>query len=212
MTSSYEKSRFTFDKRRAKLWSALWRYYFRFEISDDSTVIDLGAGYCDFINSVKSDRKIAIDINPDIRKYADKNVETIVGPVTDLSAIHDKKIDYAFASNLFEHISQDELASLLEQLKKKLNQNGRLTLLQPNYRYAFKEYFDDYTHITIYSHISMCDFLTANGFEVLSCKPKFLPLSIKSKLPVADFLIRLYLLLPIKPFGKQMLISAKVSR
>jgi SAM-dependent methyltransferase len=117
-------------------------------------------------------------------------------------------VNFAFASNLFEHISQDDLASVLCQLKRVLAPGGTLNILQPNYYYAYREYFDDYTHRTIYSHRSMCDVLEANGYRVLECCPRFLPLSVKSRLPVIPLLIRLYLLSPWKPMGKQMFIRA----
>ena len=50
---------------------------------------------------------------------------------------------------------------------------------------------------------------TANGYEVLSVVPRFLPLTVKSRLPVSPWLIRAYLASPIKLFGKQMLITAR---
>ena len=56
------------------------------------------------------------------------------------------------------------------------------------------------------------DFLVANGFEIVELRPRFLPLTIKSRLPVWPFLIRAYLALPIKPLGKQMLVVARVRR
>jgi hypothetical protein len=101
--------------------------------------------------------------------------------------------------------------SVLHQLKKKLKSGGTLTLLQPNYRFAYREYFDDYTHVTVYSDIGICDFLNANGFEVIECQPRFMPLTIKSRFKVSPLLIRAYLLSPIKPMGKQMLIRARVA-
>ena len=59
-------------------------------------------------------------------------------------------------------------------------------MLQPNYRYAYREYFDDYTHVAVYSHISLADFLVANGWEVIEVQPRFLPLTVKSRLPVSQ--------------------------
>jgi hypothetical protein len=85
-------------------------------------------------------------------------------------------------------------------------------MLQPNWRYAFREYFDDYTHVTVWSHISMSDLLTAQNWEVMDVRRRFLPLTIKSRLPVWPLLIRAYLLSPIKPLGKQMLITARPKR
>ena len=39
--------------------------------------------------------------------------------------------------------------------------------------------------------------------------PRFLPLTVKSRLPVSPLLIRAYLASPFKPWGKQMLVRAK---
>ena len=95
----------------------------------------------------------------------------------------------------------------------KLSARGSLTILQPNYRYAYREYFDDYTHVAIYSHVSLADLLSAQGWDVLDVRPRFLPLTIKSRLPVHPLLIRAYLASPIKPGGsKQMLIHARPRR
>jgi ubiquinone/menaquinone biosynthesis C-methylase UbiE len=142
----------------------------------------------------------------------DTGVESHVGSVDDLSFLDDNSIDFVFASNLFEHVSQDTFASVLEQLRRKLKRDGTITLLQPNFYYAYRDYFDDYTHTTVYSHVSICDFLEANTYEVLTCKPRFLPLTLKSRLKVSPFLIRMYLSSPLKPLGKQMLVRARPLR
>ena len=84
-----------------------------------------------------------------------------------------------------------------------------MNILQPNYRRAYKEYFDDYTHVTVYSDVSLCDFLEAHGWRVIECVPGFLPFSLKSGLPVQPWLIRLYLRLPWKPLAKQMFVRAE---
>jgi hypothetical protein len=81
--------------------------------------------------------------------------------------------------------------------------------MQPNYRYAYKEYFDDYTHKKIFTHISLNDFFQANGFEAIKVLPKFLPFSLKSRLPKSYFLTKLYLHSFYKPMAKQMLLVFK---
>jgi len=206
---SYHDSRLTQDARRDTVWKALWRYVFRHRIAADDCVLDLGCGYGEFINNVTARRRIGLDMWPGIRKHLGPGVEGIVGSVTDLGGIDDASVDFAFASNLFEHISQADFAKVLASLKAKLSAKGTLTILQPNYRYAYREYFDDYTHVSIYSHVSLADFLVANGYEVLEVRPRFLPLTVKSRLPVSPLLIGLYLASPFKPMGKQMLLVAR---
>lgn len=212
MSGDYHGSRLTQDERRAATWRALWRYHFRHRIEPDDTVLDLGAGYGDFINSVTARRRIAIDTWPGLAEHVASEVQTIIGPVTDLGAIPDASVDFAFASNLFEHLTQDELRTTLTQLERKLRGGGVLSILQPNYRYAYREYFDDYTHRTPYSHIGLADLLRAQGWTVREVAPRFLPLTIKSRLPTWAWLIGAYLRSPFKPMGKQMLITASPPR
>jgi SAM-dependent methyltransferase len=211
VTGAYHDVRFTPDVRRDALWETLWQAYFRRHIRPDFTVLDLGCGYGSFINSVRCTRRIALDVWPDFAKHLAPDVEAVVSTVTDLSRLADESIDFAMASNIFEHITRDELATVLAALRLKLRTGGTLTILQPNYRYASAEYFDDYTHVTVWSHVSLPDFLRANGFEVLEVQPRFLPLTIKSRLPMWPVLVKLYLASPFHPMGKQMLIRARVA-
>ena len=212
MSAGYHDSRLAHDARRDTVWQALWRHYFRNIVPADGCVLDLGCGYGEFINNVTARRRIGLDVWEGMRAHLAPGVEPVVSSVTDLEAIEDNSVDFAFASNLFEHIPQDALVAVLAQLRAKLTERGTLTMLQPNYRYAYREYFDDYTHVAIYSHISLADLLVANGWEVLEVRPRFLPLTVKSRLPVSQWLIRLYLALPFKPMGKQMLLRARPSR
>ena len=62
------------------------------------------------------------------------------------------------------------------------------------------------------AHISLADFLEANGYEVVEVRPRFLPLTVKSRLPVWPPLIAAYLASPLKPLGKQMLLVARPRR
>ncbi|AYJ87848.1 class I SAM-dependent methyltransferase [Sphingomonas paeninsulae] len=209
MAPGYHESRLSHDPRRDVLWQSLWRYYFRKRIAPTDCVLDLGCGYGEFINNVTARRRIGLDVWNGSAAHLDKGVEPIVSSVTALDGVDDGSVDYAFASNLFEHVTQSDFAQVLASLRRKLSPSGTLTILQPNYRYAYREYFDDYTHISVYSHISLADFLRANGYDVIEVRPRFLPLTVKSRLPVWPFLIGLYLALPFKPMGKQMLIRAR---
>jgi hypothetical protein len=207
---AYHSVRLPFDARREVLWRTLCKFHFSKYLDGSSCVLELGCGHAHFINNVQARRRIAVDEWPDFLSHLTAGVEGHVGSVLDLSFLEDHSVDFAFASNLIEHLTKQEFSVLLNALKEKLTEQGQLALLQPNYRYAYKEYFDDYTHETVYSHESLCDFLEANGFDVISCIPRFIPLTIKNrKMAVSETLIRLYLLSPIKPFGKQMLVVAR---
>jgi len=208
----YFQTRLPPDPRRRVLWKTLWDCHFRPLIHENDSVLDFGAGYCDFINHVCASKRFAVDIWPDFVKHAAPGVNAYVSDLTDLSWLADGSVDFIFCSNVFEHIEKADLSRILTQFRAKLSERGRLCLIQPNYRYCSKQYFDDYTHITVFSHVSLQDFLQAHGFKILDCRPRFLPLTVKSRLPVHPLLIRAYLALPFKPQAKQMLVLAEPIR
>jgi SAM-dependent methyltransferase len=186
----------------------LFSAFFQRLVPADGCVLELGCGYGGFINHIRAARRIAVDRWDGAAKFVSPEVELRIGDATDLAFVADGSVDFAFASNLFEHLTQDDLVRVLEQLRSKLKRGGTLNIVQPNYRFAYREYFDDYTHRSIYSDRSLADLLTASGFRIIDCRPRFLPLTVTSGLPVSPFLIRLYLALPVKPWGKQMLLRA----
>ena len=208
---AYRRTRFRPDANRETLWATLCRSYFQRLIKPEFHVLDLGSGYANFINNVVSRTRTAVDASPDLPRHVRDGVIAHVGPVTDLEFLPDASVDFVFASNLFEHLTQEEFAQVLAQLRRKTRPGATLNILQPNYRRASKEYFDDYTHRTVYSDVSLCDFLDAHGWRVIECVPGFLPLTLKSALPVRPWLICLYLRLPWKPLAKQMFVRAQVS-
>jgi SAM-dependent methyltransferase len=207
--NGYHSTRLPFDARRETLWRALWKLYFSKRIASSDCVLELGCGYAHFINNVVARRRIALDSWPGFLRHLDSGVEGRVGDVVDLDFLDPHSVDFVFASNLFEHLPKDVFQMVLQQLRTKLSRNGKIAILQPNYRYAYKEYFDDYTHVTVYSHESLRDFLASNDYEIDECEPRFMPLTVKDRrMPVWTPLIGLYLSLPVKPFGKQMLLVA----
>lgn len=204
----YHETRLIYDPRRDLLWRTLCHQYFQRLVPPNATVLELGAGYGHFINHIRCACRIAVDRWEGMPRFLASDVQAHVGSVTNLDFIVNRSVDFVFASNLFEHLTQREFATVLKQVRSKLKPGGTLNILQPNYRLAYREYFDDYSHISIYTDRSLTDFLASQGFQVIECKPRFLPLSVISRLPIRPFLIRLYLRLPFKPMGKQMFLRA----
>jgi len=204
----YHATRFTPDPRRRVLWRTLVACVFQKQIPPGGVVLELGAGYGDFINAVKAGRRLAVDVWPGMLQHLDAGVEGIVARITQLDGVADGSVDYVFSSNCFEHVSQSELVECLAQLQRKMKPGAMLTIVQPNFKYCAREYFDDYTHVSIYTEKGLSDLLAANGFKIVRCVPRFMPFSIKGRLPVHPLLIRLYLMSPFRPLAGQMLISA----
>jgi SAM-dependent methyltransferase len=175
-----------------------------------TTVLDLGAGYGDFINQLEAPEKWAVDSWPGFMNCLHSKVRGIVADITQpLPEVPRDYFDFCFLSNVMEHFSVEDGVKILTQLKAHVRPAGRIAFLQPNFTYCYKTYFDDYTHKTIYTSEGFVNFLKDNGFIVEFCCPRYLPFSFKSRLPRPLWLIRLYLALPFKPLAAQMLIVVR---
>jgi len=87
-------------------------------------------------------------------------------------------------------------------------------ILQPNIRFCFKDYWMFFDHITPLDDRSLSEVLEINGFKVVECRPKFLPYTMKSKLPNSILLLKMYLKFPLihRIFGKQAFIYSLTSQ
>lgn len=210
---AYFKTRFTFDARRDMVWKEVVRWIQNQYVPADARVLDLGAGYCNFINNVQASERHAVDLFTDMPKYAAAGVVTHHRSATDLSFLPENHFDVVFASNLAEHLTRPELIMTLRAIRRVLKQGGKLMLMQPNFKYCANTYFDDYTHIQIFTDASLLDFVEAYGYRVVRSIPRFMPVNMKStlrlNLPMLPLIVRLYLSLPFKPFGGQLLLVAE---
>lgn len=196
---------------RTKMWAMLCKNFFQNYIPENSVVLDIGAGYCEFINNIKAKKKIALDFNPDIIEFASKEVKTFLSKSTDMGQIEDESIDVAFTSNFFEHLSKEDIVKTIREIYRVLKDDGRFLILQPNIRFCYKDYWMFFDHVTPLDDRSLMEVLEINGFKIDETIPRFLPYSTKTKLPKSVFLLKIYLKIPIlqRIFGKQAFICAK---
>jgi len=205
----YFHTRFVYRIERKKVWAILAEYLADLFISPDAAVLDLGAGYCDFINQLKARERHALDISPIIAKHAAEGIVTHVGSCVQMTELADRYFDVVFASNLLEHLSREESVKTLSEIYRILKETGRLILIQPNFKICHKTYFDDYTHLQVFTDRSLSDFIESAGFRIKYRLSRFLPFSFDTKFPFSAWLLRLYLLMPFKPFAGQMLLVAE---
>ena len=208
MDASYFDTRYTPDPKRARVWKAITEHLQQY-VPPTAAVLDLGAGYCDFINQIRAAKKFAVDINSDVATFCASDVEFLSMPSVGALDVPNRSIDVVFASNFLEHLSEKDCTDLFDRLDDVLTANGRIILIQPNYYYCYREYWDDFTHVRAFSHVSLGDFLRSRQYQLLKVDRRFIPFSFKSVLPKSYGLTRLYLASPWRPLAKQMLIVAE---
>jgi len=207
-----------FDKnidKRNVMWEILCKDYFQKFINPKDTVLDLAAGYCEFINNIDCKDKIAVDLNPKTKKMADKNVKVYQALGTKMPKKLASKVDVVFVSNFFEHLdSKDELIDTLKEIHRILKPKGKLLVLQPNIRLVGPKYWDYVDHTLPLTEKSLYEALHLTDFNLSYSKVRFLPYTTNSKIPASPTLIKLYLKLPLAQLilGKQtFLVGVKAS-
>lgn len=203
----YFRTRFNFDKKRNVVWKEICKYIQKY-ISYESSVLDVGTGYGDFINNIKCRERYAIDIEAPALRSSTKKTRIAVGSFQSLP-FKNQALDVLFASNVLEHLDYEQMHNAIKESFRVLKKDGLILIISPNFKYCYKEYFDDYTHKSIITDASIKDLLMSVGFEIVKVVPRFLPFSTKRKLPISSFLIRLYLYSFWKPFGAQFFVVAK---
>lgn len=194
------------------IWKVLCADFFSRYVKSTDTVVDIGAGYCEFINNIHAGSKIAVDLNPDVRRFAAPDVRVINEPCTAIAQLASASVDVVFMSNFLEHLpTKQAVLDTFREAYRILRDDGRIIVLQPNIRFLPGEYWDFFDHHTPLSDRSLVEGLQLAGFEPVVVHPRFLPYTTKSRLPKAAFLVRLYLRFPPawRLLGKQALVVAK---
>jgi SAM-dependent methyltransferase len=210
------ENRFTDAQRglKARTWALLCEMVFSRWIRPTDAVLDLGAGYCEFINAVQAHRRIAVDVNPDTRAFAAPGVEVHVGSAADLSFLRSGEIDVVFSSNFLEHLpDKNAVTQVITAALRALRPGGRVVLMGPNVRLLPGAYWDFYDHHVALSEHSVTELLRMLGFEVELACARFMPYSVvRFPLPTPSWLVRAYLWLrPLSSalLGKQFLVVAR---
>ena len=208
--AGYHAAHLTQDDSRAVLWGVLTDYLSRY-IAPEARVLELGAGYCYWINSIRAKVKVAVDLWEELPQYAAPDVTPVLHDLSQgLAPFKEHQFTAVLASNVLEHFEPAQALQLAAETYRVLVPLGRFIIIQPNFCYAYRHYFDDYTHRSIFTHVSLPTLLKSQGFQIEVVRPKFMPYSLRdSRFPVRPWLIRAYLKSPFKPFAGQMLIIAQ---
>jgi SAM-dependent methyltransferase len=198
------------SKRR--LWQALYQGFFVRYVRATDTVLDLAAGSCEFINACHAASKIAVDLNPETKNWADQDTRVVLAPSSDMAEIDGSSVDVVFTSNFFEHLPDKRaLLDTLAECHRVLRPSGRILVLMPNLRYVGARYWDYFDHHLPLTHVSLAEGLNLAGFAVDRVIPRFVPYTVKdSPLKVRQFMVRAYLRVPLawRFLGGQMFIAA----
>jgi SAM-dependent methyltransferase len=200
------------ESYRNEIWSRLVPAFFQAWIPRESTVLDLGCGYGEFINHVHAKVKYAMDLNPDSESRLNREIKFFLHDCSVEWPLTPESLDVIFTSNFFEHLpSKQILSGVIANAVHCLKPQGRLICLGPNIRYLAGTYWDFWDHHIPLSDRSLQEFLELNGLRIVKSWKRFLPFTMSGGFRPSPIFVDLYLKLPwIWPLvGRQFLIVAQ---
>jgi SAM-dependent methyltransferase len=197
---------------RVGVWNEIASYVYE-RMGRPTRVLDPAAGWGEFINAVPASERWLVDAVEFPEHHRDPMVKAIFADIADVD-LPPAYFEGIFVSNFLEHLATpDAIADFLAQMRQTMAPGGRIVVLGPNFRYAWKEYFDFADHVLALTHVTVQEHLVAAGFEIESVIPRFLPYSFTGRLPARPELTNLYLRTPLawRVLGKQFLVIGRAS-
>ncbi|MCC6290741.1 class I SAM-dependent methyltransferase [Candidatus Nomurabacteria bacterium] len=196
---------------RDKVWRILVKEYFQQWVGG-GVVLDLGAGYGEFLNNIKCTKKYAMDLNPETSLRVNKDVEVLVQNCADAWPLLDDSLDVVFTSNFLEHLPDKQtLSRALNEAIRCLKPGGRIVAIGPNIKYAPGAYWDYWDHHVPLTEQSLAEAMNLEGFDIERCIDKFLPFTMATGPRYPTFLVAVYLRFPIvwRIFGRQFFVVGR---
>ena len=196
---------------RTRIWKVLVSYFSQW-FPSTGAVLDLGAGYCEFINNVTAARKYAMDLNPDIHAQAAQGIAVLQQDCHEPWPLPEDQLDAVFTSNFLEHLpDKGAVSAVLSHAYRSLKPGGRIIAMGPNIKYVPGAYWDFFDHYVELTELSLAEALSHCGFEIEKCVGRFLPYTMSRGRQYPAWVFRLYLAMPAAwpIFGKQFLVVAK---
>jgi SAM-dependent methyltransferase len=184
--------------RRSAVWQVLCRSWLARYIPPGARVLEVAAGYCEFINNIPAGERVVVDLNPETRRHAAPDVVVHEIAAERLGeVVPPAQFDTVFMSNFLEHCrTREQVLAVLRAVATALKPGGRVLVLGPNFRCCARDYYDYFDHHLALTEKAVEEALRLSGFEIELVQPRTLPYTFRSRLPSRPWLVRLYLRLP----------------
>ncbi len=209
LSAEYEM-RFAGNARyRDAVWRVLTSQFFQRWIPPESTVLDVGAGWGEFINNISAKRKFALDLNDQAESHLNEDITFLNQKATEPWEIEPGSVDVIFSSNFLEHLPDHAAVfQTIAHIRTCLKDQGKLILMGPNIKFTGTRYWDFWDHRVPLTEASLAEVLGMQHFSITICRDRFLPFTMAGGFNPPLVFLKLYLQVPLawRVFGKQFLI------
>lgn len=166
----------------------LCHYLFQlFRLKPGMKMLEPGCGRGEFLSNFKELGLdvYGVDISQEAADYATDFTVEICDVENELLPFEDNVFDVIYSKSFIEHLHKPE--KYLAEAYRVLKPGGKLITLVPDWESNYKIYFDDFTHRTPFTQISLTDAYWMYGFDEVSVY-KFRQLPVVWKYPVLNYL------------------------
>lgn len=183
--------------RKAAAWRHIASHLQGRYFPASSRVLDIATDQGYFINNISVQERWASD-HRDTSAYLADGIRFVLADGLALGEVAPNDyFDVVFMSNYLEHLpSGDEVVQQLDVARRLLRPGGRLIVLQPNIKLVGAAYWDFIDHRVPLTRESLVEAASLADFETLHVIERFLPYSVKSRLPTREWLVKAYLRFP----------------
>jgi ubiquinone/menaquinone biosynthesis C-methylase UbiE len=137
----------------------------KYDIFENSKVLELGCGRGEFLNEFHNNKMISYGV--DISNFAQKRYPklniTTIDMIKEPLPFPDNTFDVIYSKSFVEHFYFPE--KIFEEAYRVLKKGGRIITLTPEWKYFYKTFYEDYTHRTPFTKLSLRDIHLINKFQ-----------------------------------------------
>lgn len=200
------------EEYRDDVWRILCSDFFSKYVDPNAKVLDLGAGWGEFINNITAAHKFAMDLNPETGDRLTDATTFLHQDCSQTWDIEGNTLDVVFTSNFLEHLPDKlSLQRTISEACRCLKPNGLIICVGPNIKYVPGAYWDFWDHNIPLTEMSLSELLRMNEFRIDLSIGRFLPYSMSAGRTPPLFLVKLYLKMSFMwpLFGKQFLVIGR---
>mgnify|MGYP001219497875 CR=1 FL=1 len=165
----------------------LCQYLFKtFEMKGGMKLLEPGCGRCEFLQGFKKLNMVVdgVDISDEAKSFT-KDIDIQICNIENTSLPYDDEtFDIVFSKSFIEHLHNPEI--YMKESLRVLKPGGILLTLTPDWESNYMKFYDDYTHRTPFTKISLHDIYKINNFNKIQII-KFRQLPIVWRFPILNY-------------------------
>ena len=156
----YFENEFEDSKRVFQTFKSLFNFLDLNYLHSKIKLLDIGSGNGSFVEICKENNIDAIGIDGSKQKINFEN---------DKLDFKDETFEVVTLISVIEHIQ--EPSNILREVYRILKKKGVIVIVTPNFRYSYKNFYDDPTHLRPYTEKSIIKLMQLYGFKNLKTVP-----------------------------------------